>query len=257
MSKVLIILPTTDFDPSESSIPWKILKESGHEVSFGTPSGKIVSADPIMLTGKSLGLLAGSLMADKNALAAYSEMTASEEFNSPLSWNSLDHSKFDALIIPGGHAQGVKEMLENEGLKNLTSSFFEKDKIVGAVCHGVLLVARSKTVDGDSLLKGRKTTGLLKSQEMLAHNLTRLWKGDYYRTYPGITVEDEVKLQLATPSDFIKGPLPITRDSSKNLSPGFCFVDRNYISARWPGDCHTWAMAIDKKLKSLQTSNDS
>ncbi|EMO78537.1 hypothetical protein LEP1GSC127_2323 [Leptospira kirschneri str. 200801925] len=35
--KVLIPLPSVDFDPSEASIPWKILKENGYEVFFCNP----------------------------------------------------------------------------------------------------------------------------------------------------------------------------------------------------------------------------
>jgi hypothetical protein len=36
-------------------------------------------------------------------------------------------------------------------------------------------------------------------------NLTRLYLGDYYRTYP-VTVEDEVTAALARPEDFQHGP---------------------------------------------------
>ncbi len=248
MSKILILLPSTDFDPSESAIPWKILSEAGHEITFGTPEGRKASADPIMLTGKSLGLLAPVLMADKNALSAYSQMENSKEFTNPKPYSELSVDDFNALIIPGGHAKGVRELLENESMQMLTSEFFDMNKIVGAVCHGVLLAARAKRADGKSVLFGRKTTGLLKRQENLAWNLTRLWKGDYYKTYPGITVEEEVKEVLESPNHFIQGPIPISRDTENNLSPGFCHVEGNYFSARWPGDCHNWALKIKEAL---------
>jgi hypothetical protein len=77
---------------------------------------------------------------------------------------------------------------------------------------------------------------------MLAWNLTRLYLGDYYRTYP-ITVEDEVTAALARPEDFQHGPTPMTRDAPERLT-GFAVVDRNYVSARWPGDAHQFAFSL-------------
>lgn len=250
MKKVLILLPSTDFDPSESAIPWHTLSASGNSVSFATPKAKVAACDPIMITGKSLGPLAPVLRAKNKAVEYYKQMEASEEFRSPISYEGIDPAHFDALIIPGGHAAGIREMLESDTLPRVVVKFFHDNKIVASVCHGVLLVARSKNENGNSVLYGRKTTSLLKSQELLAHNLTRLWKGDYYRTYPGITVEEEVKALLKKPSDFIHGPIPLLRDSEENKGPGFCVVDGNYISARWPGDCHTWSDRILKKLES-------
>ena len=113
-------------------------------------------------------------------------------------------------------------------------------KSVGAICHGVVLAARSKAASGRSVLHGRKTTALLQRQELLAWNLTRGWLGDYYRTYPQ-TVQAEVTEALASPEDFIAGPLPLRRDTPDNPRPGFALRDGNYVSARWPGDAHRFA----------------
>jgi protease I len=126
--------------------------------------------------------------------------------------------------------------------------YFENYGLVGAICHGVVLAARS-CVNGKSVLFGRKTTALLKSQEMLAWQMTRLWLGSYYRTYP-MSVQAEVEAALASPKDFIPGPAPLSRDSPTNSKPGFVVKDGNYISARWPGDAHAFANALVKSLKS-------
>ena len=76
--------------------------------------------------------------------------------------------------------------------------------------------------------------------ELIAWRLTRLYLGDYYWTYP-TTVEDEVRSALARPEDFIKGPLPVRRDSAARLGVGFTVRDGEYLSARWPGDAHRFA----------------
>jgi len=240
MARVLMPLPTQDFDPTESGVPWFVLKASGHQVVFATPDAQLPRADPRMVTGEGLGPLKRFLAADRHGRLAYLAMQKSPAFRAPLAYSALRAEDFDAMMLPGGHAPGMREYLESHVLQGLVTAMFAHDKPVGAICHGVLVVARSLGADGNSVLRGRQTTALLKSQELLAWNLTRLWLHDYYRTYP-ITVQDEVCEALASPADFVAGPLPLRRDAPGRLRPGYVHRDGNYLSARWPGDAHRFA----------------
>jgi hypothetical protein len=132
--------------------------------------------------------------------------------------------------------------------------------ILGAVCHGVLLVARSICKEtGKSILYNRKTTGLTRKQEMFAYNLTRIYLGDYYLTYPDTTVEDELKTLISDPKNFSSGHgffIPLGRDGPANLN-GYVVIDNNYISGRWPGDVHTLAVKyIDLLINNNNKSNN-
>jgi len=246
--KVLIPIPSKDFDPTEAGVPWKILKAAGIQIVFATPMGLAGKCDDRMLLGVGLGPLSKILAADYAGREAYQEMSQSDEFNNPISWSDIDATNFDGLILPGGHAKGMREYLESKDLHSCVGKFFELNKPVGAICHGVVLASRSKRSDGRSVLFGRKTTALLATQEISAWLLTCLWLGNYYRTYPQ-TVEAEVKSVLAAEQDFIKGPTPLFRDSLKNLSNGFVVQDENYLSARWPGDAHIFGKRFLQLLK--------
>lgn len=241
MAKILIPIPSTDFDPTESAVSWLVLSTAGHAVSFATPDGKPGTADPIMATGKGLGSLAPVLMADANGRSAYAKMTQCPEFQAPLSYREVRSNDFDALLLPGGHAPGMRPYLESVMLQQQVVQFFADKKPVAAICHGVLLAARSRGADGRSVLFGRKTTALTKTLELSAWALTCLWLGRYYRTYPQC-LQDEVKAALENPQDFIAGPPALTRDSPANLAPGFTVRDGTYLSARWPGDAHSFAV---------------
>ncbi|PIP95444.1 MAG: hypothetical protein COW00_15610 [Bdellovibrio sp. CG12_big_fil_rev_8_21_14_0_65_39_13] len=245
--KVLIPIPHQHFDPTEVAIPWKILTNQNIEVIFATPDGKKASCDQLMITGKRLGILSSVLMADSNARTAYAEMEHSTAFNQPLNWNDLEEKNFDGLILPGGHDKGMREYLESAKLQREVVKYFEQEKPVGAICHGVVLAARSKRADGRSVLFGKKTTSLLATQEYLAWMLTCLWLKDYYLTYSQ-SVEAEVREALAVQGDFLKGPMPLFRDSMENLNRGFVVRDQNYLSARWPGDAHRFAIEFVKML---------
>lgn len=245
--KVLMPLPLIDVDPSEVAVPWKILTENNVQVVFSTPNGHPGQCDPRMITGEGLGPCAPLLKADQISRDNYKTVSQSKEFNHPIKWSEIQESDYDGLLIPGGHAKGMRPYLESEILQKIVVDFFKSNKPVGAICHGVLLVARSKGPDGKSVLFKRKTTTLLQTQELTAWNLTRLWLDDYYRTYD-ITTQAEVTSFLENSSQFIKGPLPLFRDSPKNLGPGFFVRDGNYISARWPGDAHSYGYEFLKMI---------
>ncbi len=219
-------------------------------VYFTTPEGKTAAADKRMLTGEGLGIWKKLLMARKDARDTYHEMERNESFRHPVIYSDSMEENFDALLLPGGHDKAVREYLESKILQQKVVDFFKAQKPVAAICHGVVLVARSINPDNNkSVIYNYQTTALLKSQELSAYTLTRLWLHDYYLTYPGKTVEDEVKAALSNPNQFIKGPLPLFRDGLHHLQRGFFVRDRNYLSARWPGDVYNFSREFVNMLK--------
>ncbi|HZR74263.1 type 1 glutamine amidotransferase domain-containing protein [Bradyrhizobium sp.] len=279
MARVLIPLPARDFDPSEAAVSWQVLSKAGHTVTFATPDGRSAAADDMMLSGEGLDLwggipllkklpLIGLLMrANSDARNAYAAMITDRNYAAPLRWDAVDPSAFDALLLPGGHrARGMREYLESEMLQRCVADFFEAQKPVAAICHGVLLAARSISAKtGRSVLYGYKTTALtwaLENSAWKVARITRFWDPNYYRTYLEkagesdgyMSVQQEVTRALASPGDFLDVPKTdpdfrrktsgLQRDTMDDARPAFVVQDRNYVSARWPGDVHTFAKAF-------------
>jgi HAD superfamily hydrolase (TIGR01509 family) len=275
MARLLMPLPPDDADPTEVSIPWHVLRARGHQFTFATPDARPADADAIMLTGEGLDpwgqipglrrlVLVGRLLrANRAARAAYAALAADAAFRAPIAWAAIDPNDYDGLILPGGHrARGMRPYLESETLQAAVAAFFAAGKPVGAICHGVLLAARSRRADGKSVLHGRLTTALTWPLERAAWALarrTRFWDPLYYRTYPEVrgqkpgfmSVQAEVTRALARPSDFRDVPMREhqrarktggrARDSLTDDRPAFVLRDGPYVSARWPGDAHTFA----------------
>ncbi len=244
--RVLLPIPNADFDPTEAAVPWKTLTEAGIDVVVATPDGHSAAADSIVLEGTQLGPLRFLLRADANGRRAYEEF-ASAVCSSPKSYEDIDPNDFDALVLPGGHAPKMRDYLESETLRAIISHFFASDKLVAAICHGVVAAARAKRPDGESVLFGKTSTALTEDMELFAWKLTRRKLGDYYRTYPQ-TVQDEVTEALGDAGVFLAGPRPFLRDTPKKLGRGFIVTDGNYISARYPGDVHRFSQAIVQAL---------
>lgn len=254
MATVLVPLPRADFDPTEAGVPWRVLTEAGHTVIFATPDGKAAQADQRMLHGTGLGLLSPMLRAQASAVADHDRMAKSGAYLEPIAWTDIAAGigvgHFDALLLPGGHAPGMREYLESTLLQSAVAAFFERDLPVAAICHGTVLAARSRvTREGPSrsVLFGRRTTGLTRQLEMLAWRLTKHRLSDYYRTYPQ-TVQDEVAAALRFPADFLVGPPALLRDSDRLRGVGFTVRDGRYLSARWPGDVHRFAYELADML---------
>jgi putative intracellular protease/amidase len=246
MARVLIPLPDQDFDVTEVAVPWRKLRDAGHEVVFATEeSGTLPGADPLLLTG----VLFGQLGAEPEPKRFYHEMSKSEAFNKTLAWRDIEPHAFDALMLPGGHAPGMRQYLGSPVLQEKVAAFWSLDRPVGAICHGVLVLARAGQ-NGRSVLHDRKTTCLPKYLERIAYYSTAWKLGKYYRTYPAY-VEDEVRAALDEPDrQFERGPISIAaRDSQEDPSPSFLVEDRNYLSARWPGDAYSFADRLVAKLE--------
>ena len=226
-------------------MPWKMLKQAGHAVVFATERGAVAACDPLLVKG----VLFGELGAKPEPKAFYAEMVASKELRTPITWSSIEPSSYDALVLPGGHAQGMKQYLGSEVLHARVAAFAATGKPLAPICHGVLVLARAKdATSGKSVLHGRRTTCLPKYMERVAYYLTAWKLGRYYRTYDAY-VEDEVKSALEDPAHFERGPFTLTKHGiATNDRGAFVCEDGNYVSARWPGDAYRFAKKIIERL---------
>ena len=167
----------------------------------------------------------------------------------------------------------MREYLQSARLQEVVVEAFRRGMPVAAICHGVLLAARSiDPATGRSALYGRRTTSLTWSQERQAWRIgrvSRFWDPDYFRTYveePGqpagyMSVQAEVTRALARPGDYEDVPAHaldarlkragLQRDSLEDARPAFVVRDGNCLSARWPGDAHTFATQFSAMLEHV------
>ena len=280
--KIIMPLPNFDFDPTEGALSWEIVKKAGYEVEFATVDGERAFGDQMMLSGegldpwgwipllKKIRLIGLTLRADRYGRNAYQAMEQDLNFLHPRKYCDLKVEDYDGMLLPGGHAPLIKQYLEDRTLQNFVANFFEstdergEHRPVGAVCHGVIVIARAISAQtGKSILYGRKTTALTWALEKSAWQLTkyfaRFWDPNYFRTYiekPGDpeaywSVESEIKRALEKEADFVnvsygcenhfQKTSGIFRDRLDDARPAHVVEDGNYISARWPGDVHTFA----------------
>jgi len=243
MARVLMPLPDHDFDVTEVAVPWRLLRDAGHEVVFATETAAAPACDPLLLSG----VVFGKLGARPEPIAFYRELERAAEFVAPRRWSECRAADHDALLLAGGHAPGMRQYLGSAEVQRITAEFFAGPGPIAAICHGVLVAARSQ-VGGRSALHGLRTTCLPRYMERSAFLATFWRRGRYYRTYPAY-VEDEVVAALARPEDFERGPRELSRRGTRDdHSHAFVVEDGRYVSARWPGDAYLFAERLIARL---------
>ncbi|MCJ1472182.1 hypothetical protein MMC13_000829 [Lambiella insularis] len=234
-------------DPTETAVPFLAFKDAEFSISFVTESGKVPECDAKMLTGWTQKLLG----ATQEACQAYEKMRDDKALKSPLSWTDIGFSfdVFDLLFFPGGHEKGVRQVIDSAVVHRLLVDFFPKtrrpgNKAIAAICHGVLVVSETTLPDGKSLLHGVVTTTLPSTFEGTAYWGTRLFLGDYYKTYGAgsESVESSVKKRLSDPAKQYR--------CSLGTSP-FVVEDENYnyLSGRFPPDA---ALLAEKTINMVR-----
>jgi putative intracellular protease/amidase len=247
--KLLMPLPDTDFDTTEVAVPWRLLTDLGHQIEFATEAGQAAPrCDPRLLAG----VIFGQLGAFPEPRAFYQQLASAPEFAAPVSWRTLDPARYDGLILAGGHAPGMRQYLGSAELQARVASFWALGRPVAAICHGVLVLARSKDpATGRSVLQDKRTTCLPRYMERSAYLATAWRLGRYYRTYPAY-VQDEVTASLRSPRQFRRGPLTRARGSAGDDSHAFVVQDGSYLSARWPGDAYLLARRFHQMLTTAR-----
>lgn len=117
----------------------------------------------------------------------------------------------------------MKQFLESKVLQGKVAQFFKQGKSVGAICHGLLVLARALDPEtGKSVLYEYKTTSLTKLLEQIGYASTFWLLGRRFRTYDTY-VADEVKDALRDRKQYSAGVIPFPH----------VVVDRNLVTSRY------------------------
>jgi putative intracellular protease/amidase len=93
--RVPIPLPDRDFDVTEVAVPWRVLRDAGHQAVFATEQA---GPSPRRTPDCSPGCYSGT-------------------------WAALDVTAFDGLLLPGGHTSGMRQYLGSSALREQVARF--------------------------------------------------------------------------------------------------------------------------------------
>lgn len=128
-----ILMICGDFvEDYELMVPFQALLAVGHKVDAVCPDKK--SGDQIATS-----------IHDFEGDQTYSEKRG-HNFTLNASFEAVNATDYDALIIPGGRAPEYLRL--NRQVIEIVQHFFEAEKPVAAICHGAQLLAAARVLEG-------------------------------------------------------------------------------------------------------------
>lgn len=161
MKKVLIIVSnanaigpnkrrTGNFLP-EVAHPYAEFDRANYQIDFASLTGDAPFLDALHLAADpdNLAFLVGKGWAGMQKAAKLS---------------NVDVSAYDAIFVPGGLAPMV-DMPEDSLLKKVVKETYERNAVVGAVCHGPVSLLNVKLSDGSYLVNGKNISSFTTAEE--------------------------------------------------------------------------------------------
>lgn len=135
----------------EVAHPYAEFDKAGYQIDFASLTGDTPYLDALNLANDpdNLSFLVGSGWAAMQKAAKLSDVAV---------------RSYDAIFIPGGLAPMV-DMPENPLLKQVIRETYERNAVVGAVCHGPVSLLNVKLTDGSYIVNGKNIASFTNEEE--------------------------------------------------------------------------------------------
>ncbi|KUJ53150.1 type 1 glutamine amidotransferase domain-containing protein [Chryseobacterium sp. JAH] len=136
---------------SEVAHPYAEFEKADYQIDFASLTGESPFLDALNLADDSdnLKFLTGKGWEDMHKAAKLSD---------------VDVNNYDVVFIPGGLAPMV-DMPENTELKKVIVEAYERNAIIGAVCHGPVSLLNAKLSNGTYLVNGKNIASFTTEEE--------------------------------------------------------------------------------------------
>lgn len=136
---------------SEVAHPYAEFEKADYQIDFASLTGESPFLDALHLADdpENLKFLTGKGWEDMHSASKLSNVNTDE---------------YDAVFIPGGLAPMV-DMPENVELKKVIAEVYQRNGVVGAVCHGPVSLLNVKLSDGTYLVNGKNIASFTTKEE--------------------------------------------------------------------------------------------
>jgi putative intracellular protease/amidase len=175
----------------EIAHPWWAFSQKGYDMTIASPNGGAVYYDKI--SDPDGGRFANP--SDFISLGFKVAVKTKEAMQNSVPLKQIKPADYDAIFVIGGLAPPVT-FNEDTALQKLFADFYEAGKITVAICHGTVVLLKTKLSNGKLLADGKKWTGYTNLEEDVVDKAMNL-KLQPFR------IEDEAKKIEGT--SFIQG----------------------------------------------------
>ena len=149
---------------SELTHPYWEFVQRGHNVTIVSPKGGDLEADSYSDPEHESGYSAHDFL----SLGFKKSKEHAALLKDTKSISDANPKDYDAIFVIGGQSP-MYTMADDRDLHKLFAKFYESKKVAAVVCHGTVILLKTKTSDGKLLVKGKRWTGLSSAEEDIAN----------------------------------------------------------------------------------------
>jgi Putative intracellular protease/amidase len=131
---------------------------AGFKVDLASPAGIVPTMDKRSLDPD----IVGEQIAER--MRAYLDGNATR-IKKPLVLAEIDISKYDAIVVPGGHGP-VEDLYKDPDMGRVLTEADRASKVIAAVCHGPAALLAARDENGGWPFAGRTMTSLSDEEEI-------------------------------------------------------------------------------------------
>lgn len=146
----------TGFYMDEMATPYWALRDSGAVVGIASIAGGEPPADP------------GSMGEEGNRKPAVQrfldDSAAMAALRDTIAIADVDPEAYDLIFLPGGHGT-MWDFRQSDDLARIVGRMFDRNAIIGAVCHGPAGLIAAKAADGTPIVQGLRVNSFTDAEE--------------------------------------------------------------------------------------------
>lgn len=138
----------TGVNLEEFSVPYLVFEATGYNITIASPCG-------------------GNSPIAEDSLSCSNPMEWDEPaklLKDTVNIKDIDYKSFDCIYIVGGHG-AMFDLAKCQKLKEIVEYFYNENKIIAAICHGVAGLILAKDNNGNSIFKNKHVTSITNKEE--------------------------------------------------------------------------------------------
>lgn len=144
----------TGYELTELSRAYYVFKANGFEVDVASPLG---GRAPVVIDGDDMGAFDYAFLNDTLAQHKISHTSKLE---------NIIPEDYDAVFFAGGKG-AMFDFPDNKTIQSIVRSYYQSNKVIGAVCHGPAALVNVVLDNGKPLIENKKISGFTNKEELL------------------------------------------------------------------------------------------
>ena len=164
MEKILAVVTSTEtmgssgkstgYELTELSRTYYVLKANGFEVDVASPLG---GKAPVVIDKDDMRIFDYAFLNDSEA---------TRKANNTIALESVNAADYDGIFFVGGKG-AMFDFPNNKTIQQIVKNYYQKGKVIGAVCHGPAALVNVTLDNGKPLLENKTVSSFTNKEELL------------------------------------------------------------------------------------------